>query len=130
MTLTNQDDLGIGQQLDMLVPYFDYICPMIYPSHWPKGFINIPNPAAHPYPVVNHSVKMGLARMPNRKMRPWLQAFDLGAVYNAERMADQKRGQYELGVKSWLLWDPANRYRNMESEPKTLAQDTEKETRH
>lgn len=118
MTLTNKDDLGIGQQLEMLVPYFDYVCPMIYPSHWPKGFINIPNPAAHPYPVITHSVKMGLNRMPDKKMRPWIQAFDLGAVYNDERMADQKKALYDLNVYSWLLWDPANRYKSMEIEPK------------
>lgn len=122
MTLTNKDDLGIGQQLEMIVPYFDYICPMIYPSHWPKGFLNIPNPAAHPYPVINHSVKLGLNRMPDKKMRPWIQAFDLGAVYTPERMADQKKGLYDLNVYSWLLWDPANRYKNMEVEPQETNQ--------
>jgi hypothetical protein len=36
MTTTNYDDLSIGQVQDRAAPYFDFIAPMVYPSHYPK----------------------------------------------------------------------------------------------
>ncbi|HEV8592169.1 MAG TPA: putative glycoside hydrolase, partial [Pyrinomonadaceae bacterium] len=38
MTTTNHDDLNIGQVLERTMPYFDYIAPMVYPSHYPPSF--------------------------------------------------------------------------------------------
>jgi hypothetical protein len=38
MTTTNYDDLGIGQVLEKTLPYFDYVSPMVYPSHYPATF--------------------------------------------------------------------------------------------
>jgi hypothetical protein len=48
MTTSNTDDLGIGQVLERAAPYFDYIAPMVYPSHYPATFIGLKNPAEHP----------------------------------------------------------------------------------
>src|SRR3989338_7522336 len=38
MVTTNYDDLNIGQVLERAMPYFDFIDPMVYPSHYPTGF--------------------------------------------------------------------------------------------
>jgi hypothetical protein len=38
MTATNYDDLNIGQILEDAAPNFDFIAPMVYPSHYPTGF--------------------------------------------------------------------------------------------
>jgi hypothetical protein len=38
MTTTNTDDLNIGQILEYAAPHFDYIAPMVYPSHYPNQF--------------------------------------------------------------------------------------------
>jgi hypothetical protein len=51
------------------------------------------------------------------KLRPWLQVFDLGAVYDAEKIQAQiKAADDVLGgtehYAGWLLWDPSNNYRN------------------
>lgn len=46
------DDLGIGQQLERTLPYFDYVAPMVYPSHYNKGFAGLQNPNSDPYKVV------------------------------------------------------------------------------
>lgn len=62
MTTTNTDDLNIGQQLERALPYFDYIAPMVYPSHYPKGFLNLDNPNNDPYLVINHSMKEAARR--------------------------------------------------------------------
>jgi hypothetical protein len=120
MVLTNTDDLGIGQQLEAAAPYFDYICPMIYPSHWPRGFIGISNPAEYPYEIVRHAMRAGLARVPGAQLRPWLQDFHMGATYDAAKMIAQKTALYDLGLYSYLVWDPANRYRTANYEPSAI----------
>lgn len=50
------DDLGIGQQLERALPYFDYVAPMVYPSHYNKGFAGLSNPNNDPYKVVHTSM--------------------------------------------------------------------------
>ncbi len=62
MTTTNVDDLNIGQQLERALPYFDYIDPMVYPSHYPTGFIGLKNPNSDPYQVVYYSLQHAVAR--------------------------------------------------------------------
>jgi hypothetical protein len=62
MTTTNTDDLNIGQQLERALPHFDYIMPMVYPSHYPKGFNGLSNPNLYPYDVVNFSMASAARR--------------------------------------------------------------------
>ncbi len=51
------------------------------------------------------------------KLRPWLQAFDLGARYDAGAIRDQIKATQEAAesaphvLDGYLLWDPANRYK-------------------
>lgn len=56
------DDLGIGQQLERALPYFDYIAPMVYPSHYNSGFAGLSNPNNDPYKVVYTSMKKAAER--------------------------------------------------------------------
>ncbi len=56
------DDLGIGQQLERALPYFDYIAPMVYPSHYNKGFAGLANPNSDPYKVVYTSMVEAVRR--------------------------------------------------------------------
>lgn len=62
MTTTNIDDLNIGQQLERALPYFDYIAPMVYPSHYPKGFLGLENPNHDPHRVVHYSMSEAVRR--------------------------------------------------------------------
>ncbi len=62
MTSTNTDDLNIGQQLERALAHFDYVMPMVYPSHYPKGFHNLGDPNLHPYEVVNFSLAAAVKR--------------------------------------------------------------------
>ena len=62
MTTTNTDDLNIGQVLERAMPYFDYIAPMVYPSHYPSGWNNFSNPNHHPYEIINISMKEAVRR--------------------------------------------------------------------
>lgn len=63
MTTTNFDDLSIGQVQDRAAPYFDFIAPMVYPSHYPNSFLGLGNPNDYPYKVVYHAMKTGVDRM-------------------------------------------------------------------
>ncbi len=115
MTTTNTDDLGIGQVLERAFPYFDFIAPMIYPSHYPKGFNGITNPAEKPYEVITIAMKKGVERAVTagygpEKFRPWIQDFNLGAVYTQSMVEAQIKALSDLGINSYMSWDPANKY--------------------
>jgi len=138
MVTTNTDDLNIGQVLERALPYFDYVAPMVYPSHYPPRFNGWQNPNDHVYGVVNFSMASAVKRAVSTttpiawlggerigtstpaiytkpaysplKLRPWLQDFDYGGSYGPKEVRDQIQATYDAGLNSWLLWDAANRY--------------------
>lgn len=140
LATVNSDDLGIGQVLEDAYASFDYVCPMVYPSHFARKFLGFPNPAAHPYEVVNYSVRHAAERLdefanpkpppaaaPARteaaaaaapairaaKLRPWLQDFNMGAKYDAPAVrAEIKAVEDALGNRfaGYMIWSPSNVY--------------------
>lgn len=115
MTTTNVDDLNIGQVLERALPHFDYIAPMVYPSHYPPKFNGHPNPNLVPYEIVKFSLDRAVARTlaastTPAKIRPWLQDFDYGGNYGPAEVRAQIKATYDAGLTSWMLWDPAVRY--------------------
>jgi hypothetical protein len=115
MVTTNPDDLNIGQVLEYAEPYFDYIAPMTYPSHYPKGFNGYPNPNKEVYGVIKYSMDQAVRRMNEAsstpsKIRPWLQDFDYGGNYDIAEVRAQIQAVYDSGLTSWMLWDPSNKY--------------------
>lgn len=115
MTTTSADDMNIGQNLENALKYFDFVSPMVYPSHYPKGFNNYPNPATKPYEVVNFAMSSAVERARKAtttplKLRPWLQDFNLGATYDAPMVRAQIQATYDTGLDSWMLWNASNRY--------------------
>lgn len=115
LTTWNTDDLNIGQILEDAVLYFDYVSPMIYPSHYPPGFQGYKNPAQHPYEVIKTAMERARERLAAigqdpKKLRPWIQDFDLGAEYDAAMVRLEKQALYDAGIQSWLAWDSSNKY--------------------
>ena len=115
MVTTNDDDLGIGQVMENIAPYVDYVAPMVYPSHYPKGWQGYKKPATVPYKIIKISLDSGIKKLEalglsKNKIRPWLQDFDLGAVYTAPMVREQIQATYDVGLNSWMLWDAANKY--------------------
>lgn len=115
MTTTNKDDLNIGQILEYAEPYFDFIAPMVYPSHYPTGFMNYKDVNAHPYEIVKFSMdeaskRLVAATSTPLKLRPWLQDNDYPVHYTPEMVRAQKQAVYDAGLTSWMLWDAANTY--------------------
>ncbi len=62
MTTTNTDDLNIGQVLEYALENFDYVAPMVYPSHYPPKFNGWPDPNKVPYEIVKFSMESSVAR--------------------------------------------------------------------
>jgi len=122
MTTTVENDMNIGQVLEKALPYFDYIAPMVYPSHYPATWNGFTNPADHPYDVIKLSmsrgveretalnISNGLATSTPSKLRPWLQDFNLGATYDATKVRAQIQASYDIGLDSWMLWNAGNKY--------------------
>jgi len=118
-TFLEGNGLGIGQKLEYLVDNFDYVYPMVYPSHYSTGNFGFANPAEHPYEVVKGTLEQGLERLGDKKdtakpkIRPWLQVFDLGATYTPEMIEKQIRATYAVTgttTTGWLMWSPSNIY--------------------
>lgn len=63
MATTNTDDLGIGQILEYALMNFDYVSPMVYPSHYPNNFNGWPDPNKVPYEIVKFSMDAAVARI-------------------------------------------------------------------
>jgi len=113
------DDMGIGQYLEDAYGNFDFICPMVYPSHFASGFIGYKNPAEHPYEVVKYSGEQAKRRLAalipegeseKTLLRPWLQDFNLGATYGENEVRLQIKAVSETSDAGWMLWDPKNNY--------------------
>lgn len=115
-----QPQPSIGQRADLMSQHTDYLCPMIYPSHFLPNELGFANAAAHPYEIIEASLARGEALIDgNRaKQRPWLQAFTLVWVPDSLRVnyGDREvRAQIDATEDSpygygWALWDPDNHY--------------------
>jgi hypothetical protein len=115
LTTEVNNDMGIGQVWEKALPYFDYLCPMVYPSHYPPGHAGYKNPAAYPYEVINRALISAVAKSKAinqdiSKIRPWLQDFDMGATYTKELIKAEMKAVYYNKLNSWILWDPSNKY--------------------
>ncbi|HBU07082.1 MAG TPA: sugar fermentation stimulation protein [Candidatus Magasanikbacteria bacterium] len=107
------DDMNIGQRLVDAVDNTDYICPMMYPSHYSKNSLGYENPAEIPGLIIDNGMKKGLPIFENKraKVRPWLQAFDIGAKYSdGPKIREQIDAVEKYDNAGWLLWNAANRY--------------------
>ncbi|MFA6392986.1 MAG: putative glycoside hydrolase [Candidatus Paceibacterota bacterium] len=115
LTTEATDDMGIGQVWEKAMPYFDFLCPMVYPSHYPAGHMGYKNPSMYPYEVINQALVEAIKKTDKiagdkNKIRPWLQDFDMGATYTKELIQKEMKAVYDNGLTSWMLWDPANKY--------------------
>jgi hypothetical protein len=108
------DDMKIGQDYRDIAEIADAIGPMMYPSHYAAGTYGLANPNAAPYETVRKSMEDALRRtigVPLEKHRPWIQAFDYdGVAYGPDLIMAQVQALYDMGVTSFMLWDPNNTY--------------------
>ncbi|MHC1719847.1 MAG: putative glycoside hydrolase [Clostridiaceae bacterium] len=109
----------IGQTWRKIANSTDYICPMIYPSHYGSGNYGFAVPDQHPYEILRLAVMEAIERNAAQKdpaiIRPWVQGFTATWVnghinYNASAMASQIVACAELGVDEYIVWSASNNY--------------------
>lgn len=110
--MERHDGMSIGQRLEDAVDHIDYICPMMYPSHYPPGHLGLENPAAHPGAVIENGMRKGAPYFEGKRAqaRPWIQAFHIGAHYDAAKIRAQIDQVEAYTDGGWLLWNASNRY--------------------
>lgn len=106
------DDLTIGQQYEDIVANVDYVCPMVYPSHYGPGNYGLADPDSAPYETVLKAMQDAIRRRGDGQaiIRPWLQDFSLRHRYGPAEVRAQIQAVYDAGLSEWILWNPFNKY--------------------
>lgn len=120
--IDNETDQEIvGQDYVQMAQYLDYICPMVYPSHYYSGSYGISIPDAEPYNIIYAAASSSARELQAVSdghcagVRPWLQGFTAGWVpghisYGKEQIRAQIKGAYNAGYDEWILWNAAVKY--------------------
>jgi hypothetical protein len=105
-----------GQEVELLSPYVDVICPMYYPSHFEQDFL-AQNPAElRPYRIyyqgTRRTAHIGRGRI---IVRPYVQAFYLNVSYDRryygpDYVRRQVEGARDAGRGGLTYWNNSGRY--------------------
>ena len=108
------DDQGIGQRAEVVMPYVDYLSPMLYPSHFGPGMFGYEVPNDYPYEVIDASLERILPDTEGLpvQLRPWIQDFSFGSfrAYTAADVRAQIQALYDNGVEGWMIWNAAAQF--------------------
>lgn len=120
-----KDDMGIGQQWELITPEVDYIAPMMYPSHYAKHTYGVALPDKNPYEIIRGGLldaqkkdeELRAQGIKTAIIRPWYQDFTASYLpkgewipYTGTEVLAQYRAGEELGVREFMLWDPKNNF--------------------
>ena len=123
LTVSATDDMGIGQVWEDFASVADVVLPMVYPSHYQRGAYGFAWPNGQPYKIVKRALEeaLGRSRGPEAaEIRPYLQAFTLGRRlprYTPFEIREQIRATEDLGLTSWVLWNPRSVYQRQSLRP-------------
>lgn len=121
--ISSSIDAGlVGQNYVEMSKYLDYICPMIYPSHFGEGNYGIQYPDLEPNNIIRKVLTASLTKLEEipeddhrAVVRPWLQDFTATWIkhhmeYGSTELREQINGVYEAGYQEWLLWNAGCNY--------------------
>lgn len=112
----------VGQNYVEMAKYLDYICPMIYPSHFAEGNYGVQYPDLEPASIITKVLETSMKKMnqiPEGEhkaiVRPWLQDFTATwikhhQVYTGKQVREEINAVYTSGYSEWLLWNAASNY--------------------
>ncbi|MDC7227843.1 MAG: putative glycoside hydrolase [Spirochaetales bacterium] len=107
----------IGQNIEMLAEYVDVICPMYYPSHFPRNFMKDVPYLDRAEDIYYEGTLRAAEIVAGRSIiRPYVQAFLLPAEYYMEEeeyqeyLLKQLKGCRDADSSGWTLWNMSNRY--------------------
>jgi hypothetical protein len=103
------DDQGIGQRPEVIMPYVDYFCPMVYPSHYGFGTFGIARPNEAPYEIIDKTLEImnrQSADLP-LKIRPWIQDFGYGEfrAYTVTDIKAEMKALDDNDAYGWMIWN-------------------------
>jgi hypothetical protein len=110
------DDIeALGQNIGTVGAGAEILSPMVYPSHYSRGYRGFAEPGNHPEIIgigTRSAVeKLAAARNKTTAIRPWLQASAYKAsAYGPKYIQDEIKSAESSGALGWLMWDPANSY--------------------
>lgn len=106
---------ALGQNIGVLGAQAEALSPMVYPSHYAKGWHGFDAPGDHPE-IIGIGTRAALAKLKAARitgtiMRPWLQASSFKTSrYGPQYILDEIKSAEAGGATGWLLWDPDNSY--------------------
>jgi hypothetical protein len=105
-----------GQEVELLAPYVDVICPMYYPSHFEQDFLAQKPPELRPYRIYYQGTlrTSHIARF-QAIVRPYVQAFYLNVsydrtYYNSDYVRREVEGVRAAGKGGLTYWNNSGRY--------------------
>lgn len=120
-----EDSGNVGQDYASLSKWLDYICPMVYPSHYTSPIYGVQYPDTQPYTIVNGAMLDSIKELSVLTdagehcaiVRPWMQTFTaswLGEgryiTYGGTQLRQQINGVYDAGYSEWILWSSSADY--------------------
>jgi hypothetical protein len=103
------DDQGIGQRPEVIMPYVDYFCPMVYPSHYGPGVFGHAVPNTAPYDVIDRTLEIMNEQADGLPVviRPWIQDFGYGSFppYTADQVRAEMQALVDNDAKGWMIWN-------------------------
>jgi hypothetical protein len=100
ITLTSDDDEGIGQRPEVLSESVDVLSPMIYTYTYGRGWNGFENPNEQPVEIVSLALDAGIPRLQGSAIyRPWIQTWqlDAGEILSVQDVVTER----DLG---WMIW--------------------------
>jgi hypothetical protein len=105
-----------GQEVELLAPYVDVICPMYYPSHFEQDFLAQAPAELRPYRIYYQGIKRTTLIARNKiVVRPYVQAFFLNVAYdrtyyNVDYVRREIEGVRAAGNSGFTYWNNSGRY--------------------
>lgn len=107
----------IGQNIEMISHYADAICPMFYPSHFPRTFMqDVPYLDRAQKLYLEGSDRAAMIVQGRSAIRPYIQAFLIGGELKFEEptytdyLLKQIKGTNQSAASGFTLWNNSNSY--------------------
>ncbi len=119
------DAKNVGQNYTEMAKYMDYMCPMVYPSHYANGYAGFDIPDFEPYKLVSFELQSSAKKLEAAseeaggitlaKCRPWLQSFSASwlekyKTYTNPVIREQVKACYDNNINEWMYWNAAGNY--------------------
>ncbi|MBU0574261.1 MAG: putative glycoside hydrolase [Candidatus Margulisiibacteriota bacterium] len=115
---SDYDIKTLGQSIEAMAEYIDVLSPMLYPSHFHRGFDGHAIPGEDPYYFISKGIERTqlLIKDRNVKIVPWIQGFAMETSwFGPKYISEQIRACRDNSVDRFLIWNARNVYDSVPS---------------